>query len=52
MACPYFSGVRTIYDFAKAHGGIAIGMKFETKSARAGMDGEGERTEFTITLPI
>ena len=41
---PCKSVIQTIYDIVKAHGGvpIAIGMKVETKPARAGSDGEGE----------
>ena len=44
IACPDYSGVQTIYDIVKAHGGvpIAIGMKSETQ--------EREGSEFIIQL--
>jgi signal transduction histidine kinase len=42
-------GLSLSYDIVKAHGGE---LKVETKPARAGLDGEGEGTEFTILLPI
>ena len=40
-------GLSLSYDIIKAHGGE---LKVETKSARAGTDGEGEGTEFFIQL--
>ena len=41
-------GLSLSYDIIKAHGGE---LKVETKSARAGTDGEGEGSEFIIQLP-
>ena len=37
------------YHIVKAHGGK---LKVETKPARAGSDGEGEGSEFIISLPV
>ena len=46
---PWPSVIQTIYDIVKVHSGE---LKVETKPARAGSDGEGEGTEFIISLPI
>ena len=40
-------GLSLSYDIVKAHGGE---LKVETKPARAGTNGEGEETTFTIIL--